>query len=53
MLQGCVLHSDKNYENIESQLNMDIDQVAQWLVKNKFVVNFKRTKTECVLFGTS
>ena len=30
----------KNCENIESQLITDIDQVAQWLVKNKLVVNF-------------
>ena len=38
----------KNCDNIASQLNADIDQVAQWLVKNKLVVNLKRTKTECV-----
>ena len=43
----------KNCDNIEDQLNADIDQVAQWLVKNKLVINLKRTKTECVLFGTS
>ena len=43
----------KNCDNIASQLNADIDQVAQWLVKNKLVVNLKRTKTECVRFGTS
>ena len=45
--------ANKNCDNIESQLNTDINKVAQWLVKNKLVVNLKRTKTECVVFGTS
>ena len=42
----------KNGDNIESQLNADIDQVSEWLVKNKLVVTLKRTKTECVLYVT-
>ena len=50
---AVVYCADKSCENIESQLNIDIDQVAQWLVSNKLVVNLERTKTECVLFGTS
>ena len=43
----------KTCDIIESQLNTDIDQVAHWLAKNNLVANLKRTKTECVLFGTS
>ena len=36
----------KTGDNIESQLNTDIDQVADWLAKNNLVANLKRTKTD-------
>ena len=44
--------ANKNCENIESQLKIDIGQIAEWLTINNLVANLKRTKTECVLFGT-
>ena len=33
-------------------LNKDIDQLAAWFIKNNLVVNMKKSKTECILFGT-
>ena len=44
--------ADKSCVNIESQLKIDIGQIAEWLTINNLVANLKRTKTECVLFGT-
>ena len=50
---AAIYCAHKTSDNIESQLNTDIDQVAHWLAINSLVANLKRTKTECVLFGTS
>ena len=44
--------ADKNCESIERQLNIDIGQIAEWLTTNNLVANLKRTKTECLPFGT-
>jgi len=37
---------------IEEKLNNDLEQIANWFVQNNLVVNLKKTKTECVLYGT-
>ena len=42
----------KKCEEIEKKLNSDLEQIANWLVKNSLVVNLKKSKTECVLYGT-
>ena len=42
----------KKCEEIEKKLNSDLEQIANWLVKNNLVVNPKNSKTECVLYGT-
>ena len=44
--------ADKTCEQIEEHLNDDIGQIADWLTENSLIVNLKKTKTECVLFGT-
>ena len=43
--------ADKTCEQIE-HLNDDIGQIADWLKENSLIVNLKKTKTECILFGT-
>ena len=37
---------------IEEKLNNDLEQIANWFVQHNIVVNLKKTKTECVLYGT-
>ena len=48
-----VLHvGGKTCDVIEEKLNSDLEQIANWVVQNNLVVNLKKTKTECVLYGT-
>jgi hypothetical protein len=44
--------SGKLCEQIERELNDDLASIANWLGENNLIVNLKKTKTECVLFGT-
>ena len=44
--------ADKKCEEIEKKLNSDLEQIANWLIKNNLVVNLKKSKTHCVLCGT-
>ena len=44
--------SGKLCEQIERKLNDDLALIANWLGENNLIVNLKKTKTECVLFGT-
>lgn len=44
--------AEKSCQQIEQHLNDDINLIADWLVENSLIVNLKKTKTECVLFGT-
>lgn len=32
--------------------NDDVAKIANWLAENNLIVNLKKTKTDCVLFGT-
>ena len=38
---------------IKSNLTEDFAPVATWFEENQLMVNLKKGKTECVLFGTS
>ena len=42
----------KTCDVIEENLNSDLEQIANWFVQNNLVLNLKKTKTECVLYGT-
>jgi hypothetical protein len=44
--------SGKLCEQIERKLNDDLASIANWLGENNLIVNLKKTKTECILFGT-
>ena len=44
--------SGKLCEKIERELNDDLASIANWLGENNLIVNLKKTKTECILFGT-
>ena len=45
--------SVKSFATIESNLTKDFARVAAWLEQNQLIVNLKKGKTECMLFGTS
>ena len=42
----------KTCDVIEEKLNSDLEQIANWFVQDNLVVNLKKTKTECFLYGT-
>ena len=44
--------SGKRCEEIEQKLNYDLVSICNWFRENNLIVNIKKTKTECVLFGT-
>ena len=47
-----VKYSNKCCENIQEHLNSDLELVGNWFSANNLVVNLKKSKTECVMFGT-
>ena len=47
-----IYYADKTCEKIEEQLNHEMELISNWFVQNNLVVNLKRSKTECVLYGT-
>ncbi len=47
-----IYYADKTCEKIEEKPNHDMAQISNWFVQNNLVMNLKRSKTECVLYGT-
>ena len=45
--------SDKSFSTIKSNLTEDFARVATWLEENQLIVNLRKRKTECMLFGMS
>ena len=43
-------HEEKG--TLELMLTQDMNNIANWLNKNKFIINLKKGKTESMLFGT-
>ena len=44
--------SAKNISIIQNNLNKDIKNHSNWFCDNELVINLKKGKTECILFGT-
>jgi len=44
--------SDKSIATIKANLTEDFERVANWLEQNQLIINLKKGKTECMLFGT-
>ena len=45
--------SSKDFHIIEAKLSEDISHVGKWFFENEIIMNMKKGKTECMLFGTS
>ena len=48
-----IFTSGKTCELIEELLNADMVRIGEWFNDNNLVVNMKKNKSECILFGTS
>ncbi len=49
---SCLVFTDKNFDNIETQLNKNFDSICDWFVDNKLSIHFGEDKTKSILFGT-
>ena len=57
----CVIYADdtviyvpgKDMFIIESRLSADMERIMHWCTNNELMLNFKKGKTEAMLFGTS
>ena len=48
-----IYFSNKDFVVIENSLSEDLSLIADYFDKNELVINLKKGKTECMLFGTS
>jgi len=53
MLMTVIYTSSKDIVTIQRNLNEDINSLCRWFKENKLIVNFKKGKTEAMLFGTA
>ena len=49
---SCLVFTDKNFDNIENQLNKNFNSLCDWFVDNKLSIHFGEDKTKSILFGT-
>ena len=49
---SCLVFTDKNFDNIEKQLNENFNSICDWFVDNKLSIHFGEDKTKSILFGT-
>ena len=45
--------SDKNFCNLETKLNIDLEKISAYFHFNELVINLKKGKSEVMLFGSS
>ena len=47
-----IFTSGKSLKEIEESLTSDFNHIANWMTEHELVINTKKGKTECMLFGT-
>ena len=47
-----IFAAGNSVEEIEKSLSSDFKAIADWMTENELIVNMKKGKTECMLFGT-
>ena len=47
-----LFYAGKTSTEIENILSSELKQIARWFNENNLVINLKKSKTECVLYGT-
>ena len=49
---SCLVFTDKNFDNIENNLNRNFNSLCDWFVDNKLSIHFGEDKTKSIVFGT-
>ena len=39
----CIFHSNKNYRNLEDEINTSLENITNWLKANKLMINVKNS----------
>ena len=52
ILDDSVLYVGGKTCDVIKKFNSDLEQIANWFAQNNLVADLKKTKTECVLYGT-
>ena len=47
-----IFMANKIVDEIENELNRNLDQLAAWFINNNLIVSMKKSKTECIVFGS-
>ena len=47
----CIFHQHKEVDEIEKQLNKDLENICDWFVDKKLIIDFGEDKTELILFA--
>ena len=47
-----MFHAGRTRTGIENSFSSELEQIASWFNGNNLVINLKKSKTECVLYGT-
>ena len=50
--ETVLFYAGKTSTEIENVLGSELEQIARWLNENNLVINLKKSKTGCVLYGT-
>ena len=51
-MYAVLYYAHKDVKIIEQKLTEDMSRLSEWFERNELVVNLKKGKTECMLFGT-
>ena len=47
-----MFYARRTSTGIENSLSSELEQIASWFNDNNLVINLKKSKAECVLYGT-
>ena len=49
----CTFHSNKNYRNLEDEINTSVDNITDWLKAKKLLINVKKSNLIVFKVGNS
>ena len=47
-----MFHVGRTCADIENSLSSELEQIASWFNEKNLVINLKKSKMECVIYGT-
>ena len=48
---ACLVYTDKNITNVETNLNTDFNSLCDWFIDNKLSIHLGEDKTKSIMFG--